>query len=446
MEQEGPNNLENSFADFIKSHRKYLNTCLLNIKENFEEKSKIYILNVHFFPHLHLDTLIELHTTLDTKLGELDSDRKKISIIFEKLEKKFLIYAKVLPKIDSLRVFLEERLKKNPEFKKELNDLTKDSKKTERNKDGDSLLELILKIPQHIMRYASPYLEEVVKQARENSVNDIEFEAKKAQDLMSNLVKHLNDFTDDYNNIIKVEDLEEAHDFSLRTFGRIHLDMPNVDAIIKSKESQKCKLYILSEALLLIKHEPNGKRPNSMFANGAQTNEERKSMVAGLFKLRDAYEIIGNKQELTIYLRSFDNKIRVHNDKDFKIKLSNENDYLNVLNNLKERDSRIQQLASIKPNSFHSKCIYKIFQNKITSDYQQEDHKKCFECKNYLGGKILVGVDCLTCGNIYHVECFQNENEESFQIFDFLSRDKLIKYNILLFMQFSHNLNAVFRM
>ena len=169
MEQEGPNNLENSFADFIKSHRKYLNTCLLNIKENFKKKSKIYILNVHFFPHLHLDTLIELHTTLDTKLGELDSDREKISIIFEKLEKKFLIYAKVLPKIDSLREFLEERLKKNPEFKKELNDLTKDSKNTERNKDSDSLLELILKIPQHIMRYASPYLEEIVKQAKEKS-------------------------------------------------------------------------------------------------------------------------------------------------------------------------------------------------------------------------------------------------------------------------------------
>ena len=418
-EEEEATSLERGISDFTKSHKIYLETCLLNLKENFMEKSKIHILNVHFFPHLHLEKLIELHTIVQRKLEELNTDKKKISHIFEKLEKKFLIYAKVLVKIPPLIEFLQDRQKVNPDFKKELNRLTKDSKKNERNKDGDEILELMQKIPQHIMRYSSPYLEEIVKQAGKHSEADVEVEAKKAQEIMRNVLKHLNDFDDDYNNIVKVEDLEETYNVSLRAFGKIHLSLPSVDAYLKSKELQKYKLYILEEALVLLHQESNGNgnvfKRTSKIPNG---DEEKKFNVEGLFKFKDAYEILGNQLEFTIDLKTFDKKMRVDHHKQVKIKLANEKDYLNVFNQLKERDARMQELKSVKPNSYHAKHIFKIFKNELTSDFKPDDNRKCFQCEKYLGGKILIGIECLTCGQIYHIDCFQNENKESFQNLD----------------------------
>ena len=175
-----------------------------------------------------------------------------IGDIFERFESRFLIYCQILAKNKELLDFLYDKISFNPEIKEETDNLVLTSKKTSLNKSGYYLEELLQMIPQHIMRYATVMLAEVKKQAQKKGAKKVEKEAEKAFFIMDKVLKHIDAYAKDYENILTMQQLKDILRVDMTDKGRLLQEVTNIDLWIKSDEKrfQKYHLYMFEEVIV----------------------------------------------------------------------------------------------------------------------------------------------------------------------------------------------------
>ena len=185
------------------------------------------LLNKQFFPNLQCDQLLDLHESLEKEFHEvLKFSYEEVYKIFLKNLKKFLIYCTAISKYDITKEFLEDKIVYYDDIRTLVGKLDDES----RSKNGKnmSLNDLIYLIPQHIQRFISSRLKfifnnylcvryhvmlaDVKKQAKKENKKKIVQEAEKAHQLMYNLAKHINVYTEDYNHILMLTELKDEMD------------------------------------------------------------------------------------------------------------------------------------------------------------------------------------------------------------------------------------------
>ena len=414
-EEERPTDLSRSIEVFADSHAKYLD-ALINLKENYVEKTDSYFLKRHFFSHLQVDELIDLHTELAKEIEHLKFDYKRISLMFQMFEEKFLVYGEVLAKCFSVIENFQNIMAFNPELKEEMKRLKRECK------SNDDLIDMIQKIAQHIMRYKSPYLEDIRRQARKASATKIEDEASKAYEKMQNMLDHFNDYHKDYTNILTMAELGTLYNYSLKQFGRMYLEVEDVEVTVKSHPIpfKKYHLYIFEEVLVVFGLQASKKYSFSSdgqldrnFLGEAKHVQVLVHKPLGTFYFKDGYEV-RNKDNKIIEMNTYDNiTAKCDKQKSFKMKFPNQDAQNRVYEKIRELCNEADKEREIRRGSDHPKHQFEIFRNRITEEHHPEDHMKCAECQEYMGGKMFKCIHCLTCNAYYHMNCFQIIKEEN---------------------------------
>ena len=279
LKEEKPTSLTHAVcSNLIKPHSNYLNDVLRNISQSFIKKSHNTLLQDNFFPLLDIDKLLDLHESLSKEFEVLEHNFILIGDIFERYENKFLIYCQILAKNKELLDFLCDKISFNPDIKEETDNLVAISRKTPLNKSGYYLEELLQMIPQHIMRYATVMLAEVKKQAQKEGSKKVEKESEKAFHIMDKLLKHMDAYAKDYENILTMEQLKDILRVDMRDKGRLLFEVKDIDLWIKSDEQtyQKYHLYIFEEVIVAYQIE---------IREEAVKDEKGDVMTSGLFGL-----------------------------------------------------------------------------------------------------------------------------------------------------------------
>ena len=174
--------------ELINLNDRYLENCLLNLQENFVEKSQNLFLNEIFFPNLQLGKLIMLHSQMQEKFELMENDFEQILDIFQNHEEDFLIYCDIIPWLIRLQEFIKEKVSSNEEIREEIDKLTKESFRSSRNKDAqNSVEELLSRIPQTLMIFPMT-LGSIAQEARKADKKIVEAKTKKAHKLMHKIM------------------------------------------------------------------------------------------------------------------------------------------------------------------------------------------------------------------------------------------------------------------
>ena len=396
--------LTSSINSFAMSHQNYLKYVLLILKDCFIEKTDNYYLKRHFFSHLKIDKLIELHTELDKDFEILKFDHKRIGSIFKNLEKKFLVYVEIVAKMETLLNLQKEEFDFKPEIQKAVFQLEHNSKP--RNKDRFSLSDLLQSIPHHVMKYNKVvYFGEIKKQAQKASATQVEKETSDAIERMENFLKHMNKYDRDYSKILEIDKIEKqyhVHD-SLKQFGTLRGPIPEVaKVIIGSRTFQPQKVYIFEEAIVVI-------------ANLNENNCSDFKMFP--FELKYGFEVRNDAQNRIIEMNTYNRSTaKLWKEKSLKIQFTNRITSHEAQNKtyeeIKELCTAADTYEYVQGGSNHRNHKFKIHRNLITEIHRKEDHIKCQDCQKYLAGKIFKGIYCFDCDAYYHIECFKREEKE----------------------------------
>ena len=416
-EEERPTDLTRSIEVFASSHQKYLE-ALMNLKENFVDKTDSYFLKRHFFSHLQVEELIDLHIELASEIEDLKSDYRRINVMFQMFEEKFLVYGDVLAKCFSIMENIENIMAFNPELRKELIRLQTNSN------SNDALTDIIQKIAQHIMRYKNPYLEDIRKQARKASATRVEEEASKAYERMKNMLDHFNEYQKDFSNILTLAELGNLYQYPLKQYGRMYLEIEDVEVSVKANPHDVHKnyhVYIFEEVLVVFglqmskkfSYSSNGELDRT-FLGEAKFVEFPVHKPVGTFYFKDGYEVRNNGSTKTIEMNTYDDiTAKCAKEKSFKIKFKNQDAQNKVYEKIRDLCNEADKETGIKRGSDHQKHNFEIYRNPITEVQNLEDHMRCAECNEYMGGKIFKVIYCLDCKAYFHINCFQIIKDDS---------------------------------
>ena len=137
--------------------------------------------------------------------------------------------------------FLADQISGNSETRKNIKRLQEEAAKTYKHKDERivfKLKDLLQMIPQHIMRYPM-MLGSIQKHADRSKRKDPENETKNANEVMKNIVAHIDRYSNDHNYIetlrviqdeVKDVPVQNLHDFGILKHELKNIEMKNVSA------------------------------------------------------------------------------------------------------------------------------------------------------------------------------------------------------------------------
>lgn len=438
-----PTSLSESIKVVIQIlNNNYLEDCLLNILINFVNKNTNPLLRDNFFPELRIQELTDLHMNLREDLKFVEVDFKKIGEVFNKYEADFLKYCPVVAKMKTLTEFFKDKMSHNEDVINEVNSLKEESMKSGVNKRlKEDLLDLIQRIPQAIMRFPMA-LEDVAKQAIKSEQPLVEREAKKAHETMKRVMKHIDAYSRDYKNIELVENMQREMDCRrLKECGLLFYEVDDVGIWFKchdQKKFPKHKLLVFEEVIAIFERreiKKVAKRADGSVKMSTWGEPVMNVHVKYFFlrtfnisKFSEISKVLNHTNNLA--LNNYLEGARLDKDYSFEIEFSTEEGRQTFENNLHERQRITSNLNNAKSGSNHHGHIFRKFQNSITyrnqvdievfhqihgqqNNFQDDDHLKCSQCEQYLGGKILTAIFCETCNKYYHLNCFELDDDDA---------------------------------
>ena len=352
--------------DLLNLDEQYLENCLLNLQENFVEKSQNTLLNENFFPNLQLEKLISLHSKMQEEFKLMKNDFEKILDIFQNHKEDFLIYCEILPWNHRLQEFIKEKVESNREIREEIDKLTKDSFHSKRNKDAqDSIVELLDRIPQALERYPN-VLGSISKEAGIADLPTVEEKTQKARELMLKIKIHIDKCNGDEKNIDtirKYEDSLSCYNCPLRSFGLLLDEVRDVEVRLKKGTDQFFKFMLLcfEEYLVAFKELELKKKVGSTeiqyhFIQTFQIekfNEMNPLMMERILELNTYEEgttYVDKRNSLEIRFATNDSRVEFHD-------------------RISECKLQIQKFKKLKPGNMHEghkfKKVFNQYQDKV---------------------------------------------------------------------------------
>ena len=426
-ENENPTSLECVISqDLINLNDRYLNNCLLNLQENFVQKTQNKLLKTKFFPELQLEKLIEIHTKLQEELKVVLYDYKQVFKFFQNHEEEFLTYCDVIPKTRQLMEFIKTKIESNKEIREEVDKLTEESFHSKWNKDAQDLIgELLYRIPEAMMRY--PFvLGEIAKEARKEDFITIEKEAQKAHEMMLKIMKHVDKCSKDNTNIETVRKFEISWNCvgKLKNKGLLLREVSDVGIRMKNNSKRKfqCWILVFEEILVVFEvkekinyqYKKDGKEIELGFFSGEPIieNISMEYHFFQKFKIANFSEINPIENGNNLEMITYEKGILEDPSRSFEILFSSKEGRQEFTVFLEEQKSKLEKFVNVNSGSKHVNHDFEIYQN----DYLEAPkmYQKCFECRDFLGGIVITAIYCNTCEQYFHLPCFElNTNDDT---------------------------------
>ena len=301
-------------------------------------------------------------------------------------------------------------------------------------------------------------LAQVKKQAKKENQTKICQEAKKAHELMYNLAKHINVYTEDYNHVLTLMELKDEMDrfkvkgkpagvsamsnvlnnyhwlytlFSfegvdefVNKYRRLIFEIPNIEVKVRREDFKPFHLYVFEGHIMAFETEEiveivkdNRGRPKTDWTGDVIKITKKRNRFSSEYEI-NKFDLITVRGQNTIELAAFRNAMRLH-EKSLEIRFK---DAENLNDSVSEYVARINKLKKeadpeILARADHKDHTFSFFKNKVPFQdgvmaANEQDHVICDACKNFLGGKIFTGVHCSTCDKYFHIECFEQEESE----------------------------------
>ena len=422
-EDEQPTSLECVISqDLTNLNDRYLDTCLMNLQENFVEKNQHELLKTNFFPELQLVKLIQIHRKLQEELKVVEYDYKQVFKCFKKHEDELLIYCDVIPKTRHLMEFIKTKVESNRKIREEVDRLTKESFLSSRNKDAQDLLgELLYRIPEAMMRFPM-VLGAIAKEARKEDRIKIEKEAQKAHEMMHKIMLHVDKCSEDNKNIDTVRNFENSMNCigELRSNGILLGEVRDIVICLKINPEKKlqCWILVFEELLAVVevkekKHYQYKKDGNEIelnfFGDPIIRNISETYHLLQKFKIAKFGEINPVENENKLELITYETGTVEDLSRSFDILFSTKDARQEFERILKTRREEIKKFENVTPGSEHINHDFQTFQN----DYLESPkmHQKCYQCNDFLGGIILNAIYCYTCDQYFHLPCFETSED-----------------------------------
>lgn len=425
-EDEQPTTLECVISqDLINLNDRYLETCLMNLQENFVEKTQHELLKNNFFPELQLVKLIQIHKKLQEEIKVVEYDYKQVFKRFKKHEDEFLIYCDVIPKTRHLMEFIKTKVESNREIREEVDKLTEESFLSNRNKDAqDSIQDLLYRIPEAMMRFPL-VLGTIAKEARKEELITIEKEAQNAHEMMHKIMLHVDKCSEDNRNIETVRNLENSIKCiagELRNNGILLGEVRDIVICMRNNPERRlqCWILVFEELLAVIEvkekkhyqYTKDGKEIElNFFGDPIIRNISEDYYLLQKFKIVKFGEINPIENENKLELITFETGIVEDPNRSFDILFSTKDAREEFERILKNRRAEIKKFENVTPGCEHTNHDFQTFQN----DYLESPkiHRKCHQCNDFLGGIVLNAIYCYTCDQYFHLPCFEtNEDTE----------------------------------
>ena len=376
-QDDNPTSLEKVVKELLNLNERYLDTCLLNLQQNFVDKIQNRLLKKHFFPKLQLDKLIGLHAKLQEDLELVKYDYKQIFNIFQKHEEEFLTYCDVIPNISQLTDFIITKKITNKEIKEKVEKAEEESCLTNQNQDAqDSLDQSIYRISEAATRYPL-ILGAIVKEARKLELTTIEKEAQKAQAMLDEIMHHVDKCTADKNNIDTLTNYQTSMNLCEDDFKNLGLLLFEVNEIeIRMKHSkvwQKCCVLVCEELLVVIEvkeSEVYEKDIKGEIIFDWIGNPKIKHMTRSYhfpskpkFKIANFLEINLNEKSKILEMNSFENGVREDPSRSFELKFRSTEAIQEFTKIVKDRQEEIHKFDQAEKGSMHTNHTFFKFQN-----------------------------------------------------------------------------------
>ena len=272
-------------------------------------------------------------------------------------------------------------------------------------------------------------LAEVKKQANKENKKEIASEASKAHELMFNIAKHINVYTEDYKHIRTLMELRLEMDwYSMKSdeefvnkFRRLIFEIPDIEVKAGREDFKPFHLYVFEAHIMAFEEEVftenlkdnNGKVKVTLLGDAIKTIK-KKNKFYNLYEI-NKFDLIHLKQENLIELAAFKSAIKLK-EKSLEIRFRETGDRAqSFLEKIKELMKEAH--PTIVASSAHQDHEYEFYKNSVSFvdgvvvDENEQDHVICAVCNNFLGGKIFTGIYCSTCDKYFHLGCFEKEPE-----------------------------------
>ena len=281
--------------------------------------------------------------------------------------------------------FIKDKMISNRQIREEIEHVTEKSFFSSRNRHTqDTIGDLLYRMAEAMMRYPM-ILGEIVKEARKLDYTRIEKEAQKAQDMMKNMMYHVDRCTNDHRNIEIVRKLYEMNEMkcgecALREQGLLLFELNDIDLHMKHREEtfRQFKLFVFEELLVAfeLKERPillknkDGSYQFDWYSNKPITKGiAREYHFSRSYKISNFGEInpIENKNilELNTYKKGTTNEDR---KRSLEIKFSSIETRNDFEYKIKERQFEIEKFFHANPGSKHSNHKFKTFQNNYLNE------------------------------------------------------------------------------
>ena len=216
------------------------------------------------------------------------------------------------------------------------------------------------------------------------------------------------------------KDLSNVRVKNLHQFGDLKFEEEIHMKLLSDKEKKfkkKYQLLCFNRAIVAIELEEQEVFHGLNLAGMSKTSKKIVKKYSYHFRMQGFKQKIkppekDEKGKWIVKLKSWGDGPDVDLEKSFCVKYSNSdeksaNQFRDKIEELRCRAHRkIEPSEEHRGHKFH-KYSYEVSRN------TPSDHKKCGHCGDFLLGKLLRGIECESCRNVYHEECFKSGNSSA---------------------------------
>ena len=423
--------LDFAVSEMIEFNNRFLRDVLTELRgRELANARGNELLNREFFSTFKLHLLIDLHTKLKKRFEKVAYSYIEIADAFEEVQDDFLVYCETSAMTPLAMDFFADQMSENGDMRETVEEIEKNALAKATDPDNfKTIANLVQMIPSYVMRWPV-VLEAIAKQALKENKKDIEREARRAKDIMEDMLKHMEQVTKDVQYITAMESFKkEIREFppkaDLHQFGILKKTLDSIlfttghGGHLDPNKLTEHDLLIFDEYIVALELEFKDEYTKQSLFRAPQRvkgTEKMRRYEGGCFRLKKIDTITTQRvgDQSLLWAKKFHNAQLVPEDS-FVISLSSSADVMDLERELKLLwDTSKKEIYKGSDHKGH-KC-FKYRSQGILRDCRA----RCGDCKQLLQGLLASGVRCEDCNKIFHRHCFSAEKNYKPELPDYI--------------------------
>ena len=401
-----PTSLDQAIEVMISCNARFL-TKILEPLKHCEERNTNDLLKREFFQAFQLEKLIELHENIRYQFEKLEYSYIEIGKIFEEVKDDILIYSNIGAQMMIAMGFFADQMSENEDAIKAVKELEK--------REDISIKELAQSIPHYAMKFP-PVLESVRFWAYQERRTHVEPEARKAHQLIVDIVDQTKRVSADFQYSAAMQKyVEEIHGIDeFSQFGVLVKEVNDVEFSLGSHGDnfKNVDLLITDECVIVLDLKVKVLYKRGIFGNVKRVllPDQKERIFAHCFQIKYFDQIVCRKKDETnlrfLWVKRIKD-LRIDETNSFALKMSKDLAF-EIEPELRKYHER--NTAPVQEGSNHEGHLYRRYRGR--GDLA-ECGLRCGECQQLMQGLLFFGINCKTCKEIFHEECFSADKSES---------------------------------